>query len=557
MTADRPGKAELVHTRRIRPAARALAILLLAMSVLIGLTSTATVADEPGPVVPSTDAPTSPPSDEPSEPVEEDTETPSTPAPSAPAPAEAAAPEVITGDTPHGAPYGADYPVTLESNFARPYRSISSAANSDFSQLDDLERLIRGTYLNPNTGKLLHVSERTVNYVYITVSRMENSYRVGRELIKAAQHGVTVKFIHGEASQSQESRALQKKLNSITYGGKRTGYFKICAKGKSLACLSTVSGAIMHTKMLVIGRTFTQEGKQTYGTVWSGSANLGGPSGERTYNNGLTVYNDRKMFYQMRTLFNHMYREGSVGNDMIHFLKVNASSYGVTENQATSGGYTEAKSRWGMFYSNLANVTIYPTPIAATPTNGKDPVLNLLNRVVPDAQCRIRLQQNRFKYRRIAVAYKLAELTNQGCQVSIVSFEDDLVVNRIAHCQQYLRVCRPILDVFKTANRRIDAYWAKPHDKTILVDALLTRNTLNPEEIAADGTNYWHWGDTTDGSGAVRTRLVQAGSAALTGSNLIASDEITTETTDSAVYDEYLQHWKAILQSQEIHAYPY
>ncbi len=44
-------------------------------------------------------------------------------------------------------------PLTLETNFSRPYKAISSSANSDFSLLDDLERLIRGTYIDPRTGK--------------------------------------------------------------------------------------------------------------------------------------------------------------------------------------------------------------------------------------------------------------------------------------------------------------------------------------------------------------------------------------------------------------------
>lgn len=547
-----------MHSLGIRKSTRVLAILLLVVSVMISLTATATAADEPEPVVPTAAAsaadpePTEPTTD-PAEPSSSDGSTPGTSGgTTSTAPAVAPEPAAANGAAPSGAPYGAAYPVTLEANFARPYKSISSYANSDFSQLDDLERLIKGSYQYPS-GKLRPESERVGNEVLITVSRMENSYRVGRTLIAAAKNGVQVRFIHGKASQSKESRALQKSLDNARFKGKRTAYFKICAKGKSLACLSTVSGAIMHSKILAIRSTFTRDDKPAIGAVWTGSANLGGPSGERTYNNGLTIYNDQKIYTQMRNLFKHMYGERSVGNDTISYIKKNKDYWGLAG--AERLGYTRDDAYQGMFYSNLANVTIYPTPIYATPTNSKDPVLMLLNRVVPDGQCRIRLQQNRFKYRRIAVAYKLADLANRGCKVSIVSFEDDLKVNRTAHCQQYLRVCRPILDVFKTANRSIDAYWAKPHDKTILVDALLKRNELNREEVAVNGNNYSNWGGT--GGGSVRTRLVQAGSAALTGSNLIASDEVTTETTDAGVYDEYLQHWKAILASMEMKRYPY
>jgi len=543
-----------------RRGARVLATVLLSTSVLLGL-SVATSAEETGsPVVPTTDAPTDQPEDTqndgPQSLTSDDTTT------QALEDDNCVMPVTPTGAAPHGCPYGAEYPVSVEANFSRPYKSISSQANSDFSLLNDLERLIRGTYKKPD-GTKRSSAEIKSTLVYMTISRMENAHRVDRELKAAAKAGVRVWVIHGEASQSKESRSLQKALNG---SGNRDAKFRICAKGKSQACLSTVNGAIMHSKILVISKygaevgpaTYTRDGQPAKAAYWTGSANLGGPSGERTYNNGLTVYNDKKTQVQMQRLFwPTMWEERSVGNDMIGYLRKSSvyPSFGYVG--AGADGYTSESAWRGQFYSNLANVTIYPTPIQATPTNGKDPVLNLLNRVKPDSQCRIRLQQNRFKYRRLAVAYKLVELANQGCKVSGVYFEDDLAVNRKAHCQLYIRVCQPILDVFKTADRRIEAAWAKPHDKTILVDALLTRNPLNPEEVAADGTEYGNWGGRTDGKGVVRTRLVQAGSAALTGSNLVASDEVTTETTDAGLYDEYLEHWKAIWKSQEIHRYTY
>lgn len=439
------------------------------------------------------------------------------------------------------------YPVTLETNFARPYKAISSQANSDFTQLNDLERIIRGSYRDPRTGKILPASVRKSNTVFLSISRMENSHRVGRELIKAAKQGVAVRVIHGKASQSKESRALQRALNSKSL---RDSQFKICSKGKSLACLSGLNGAIMHSKLLLVSSTFTRDNKPAKGAIWTGSANLGGPSGERTYNNGLTIYNDKKLWSQTRRLWDDMWAKRNIGNDYLKYAKNHKTRYGYST--ARREGYTRDFADYGMFYSNLANVTIYATPIKATPSNGKDPVLNLLKRVVPDDQCRIRLQENRFKYRRIAVAQRLVALADQGCKVSVVAFEDDLKVNRIAHCQIFIRVCRPILDVFKTSSRRIEVAWAKPHDKTIMVEAKLTRNSLNPEEVAVDGTTYANWP-----SSGIRTKLVQAGSAALTGSNLVASDEITTETTDPAVYEDYLQHWKSILNSREIHNYPY
>jgi len=502
-----------------RRVARTLGVALLAGSVVLGLTSMASSSED---VVPET---------------------------SSTAPGET----TIAAGTPEAsvqsaaAPYGPEFPVTLEANFSRPYRAVTSSANGDFTLLDDLERLIRGSYKDPRTGKYLSKSVIRANTVFVATSQMPGSKRVGRELVKAAKAGVKVRFIHGRATQSASSRALQKALNKK---GLRDSHFQICAKGKSLACLSNVNGAIMHSKLVMVNNTFTRDNKPAKGAVWTGSANLGGRSAEQTYNNGLTIYNDSKIWAQASQLWKDMSAERNIGNDYLNYVKKHAGSYGVPTADAQAAGYSEGFARYGMFYSNLANVTIYPTPIRATPTNGKDPVLNLLNRIVPDDQCRIRLQHNRFKYRRIAVAEKLVELSNAGCKVSAVAYEDNLKVNQELHCQSLIRICRPILDVLKTSSQKIDVAWAKPHDKTMLVDAKLRRNVLNPEEAQPDGTTNW------PGEG-VRTKLVQAGSASLTGSNLVVSDEITTETTDPSIYEDYLEHWKAILKSHEYKAYAY
>lgn len=515
-------------TARTTRAARALGVGVLSGSLLLGFGTAASIADD----VPADETTAS------ATPTPEDLEAQS---------------DIDKGSTPQGSvqaaaatpPYGASMPVTLETNFSRPYKAISSASNSDFSLLNDLERLIRGSYRNPNTNKLR--GDRRSNSVFMSISRMENSKRVGRELVRAAQNGVNVYVIHGKASQSKESRALQSKLGKL-----KRGHFKICQKGKSLACLGKGSGAIMHSKILLINSTYTRDKKPARGVIWSGSANLGGPSGERTYNNGLTVYNDRKLWTESRRMWADMWAKRNIGTDYLSYVRKHKSRYGLSASVAAKAGYTRANPDFGMFYSNLANVTIYATPIRASPTNGKDPVLNMLNRIVPDDQCRIRLQENRFKYRRIAVAQKLVQLANDGCKISGVYFEDDLKVNRVAHCQMYIRICRPILDVFKTANQRIETAWAKPHDKTIMVDAKMRYNRLNKEEVSPSGKGYKSWPN-----GGERVQLVQAGSAALTGSNLVASDEITTETTDPAVFDDYLQHWKAIWKSKEIRNYPY
>jgi hypothetical protein len=515
--------------------ARLIGVGILAGSVILGVTSTASTADE----APITDTPAE------------------TPQPSAPAESQdEAAPEeepdggVTAQSQPAGTrpPYGEDFPVQVETNFARPAKAISSAANSDFSQLNDLERLIRGSYKTPS-GSLR--TDRKNNWVKISISRMEDSKRVGRTLIEAAKYGVNVRVIHGKAAQSKASRALAKSL-----GKYKNAKFKICAKGSSLACLSSARGAYAHSKILTVSSTYTRDNELAKGVIWTGSANLGGPSAERTWNNGWTVYNDAKLSLQMDALWGDMWNERNVGNDYPRYVRKYHWRYGMYPENAIKYGYvgtTEKAAGYamgGMFYSNLANTTFYETPISASPTNGRDPVMNMLNRIIPDDRCAIRLQENRFKYRRIAVAQKLVELSNAGCQVSAISFkDDDNKANYTAHCQSGIRICRPILDVFRTAARRIEVAYAKPHDKTMLVEGKLKPNGWNTDERLPNG-------DPWPKAGAY-VKMVQGGSAALTGSNLVVSDEITSESTNPEVYEDYLEHYKAIWKSREYKAWNY
>ncbi|WP_286927886.1 MULTISPECIES: phospholipase D-like domain-containing protein [Aeromicrobium] len=437
-------------------------------------------------------------------------------------------------------PYGAAYPVEVEGNFARPYFD-KGGRNRDYTLLNDLERLIRGSYKTP-AGKLKSKAQRRATSVYAANSRMEDSVRVGRELVRAAKAGVNVRFIHPNAHQSGASKKLRSQLNRTKYGK-----FKICSNGKSMACLSRVNGAIMHSKIVMVSDTYTRSGRRAKGVVWTGSSNFGGRSAERTYNNGSTVYNDKKLWYGMRGVWKDMWAERRVGSDYGRYIAKRSSRYGYRT--ATRDGYSSAAAKKGLLYSNLSNYTIHVTPLRATPTNGRDPILNMLNRIVPDEQCRIRLMENRFKYRRIALAYKLAALNNAGCRVSVVAFKDDWKKNYLEHCRQLLRVCKPVLDVLKTSRTEVDAAYAQVHDKTILVDAKLKRNRMNPEERLPSG-GIW------PKSGA-RVKVVLAGSANLTGSNLVASDEITTITTDPDVYDSYVEHWRSVTQTKAYGIFKY
>src|SRR5690606_458476 len=103
------------------------------------------------------------------------------------------------------------------------------------------------------------------------------------------------------------SRKLRSQLNATKYGK-----FKICSNGKSMACLSRVNGAIMHSKIVMVSHTYNRSGDAAKGAIWTGSSNFGGRSAERTFNNGQTVYNDKKLWYQMRRVWDDMWAERKV-----------------------------------------------------------------------------------------------------------------------------------------------------------------------------------------------------------------------------------------------------
>ena len=160
-----------------------------------------------------------------------------------------------------------------------------------------------------------------------------------------------------------------------------------------------------------------------------------------------------------------------------------------------------------------------------------------LNRVVPDDKCRIRVLENRWKYRRLAIAEKLVDLSDGGCDVSVVAFQDDLAENRVLHCQIYIRVCRPILDELRKANVHIIAAWAKPHDKVILIDAQAQAQPGEP----ARGSGQWigmacGWRAGDDGAGRFGgpDRVQPAWPATKSRPSRLDPD----------VYDDYLQHWR-------------
>src|SRR5690606_24098465 len=148
--------------------------------------------------------------------------------------------------------------------------------------------------------------------------------------------------------------------------------------------------------VVMVSDTYTRSGKRARGVVWTGSSNFGGRSAERTYNNGTTVYNDKKLWYQMRGVWNDMWAERRIGTDYIRYIAKRSTHYAYRT--ATRDGYSIAYAKRGILYSNLANYTIYVNPLRATPTNGRDPILNMLIRIVPDEQGRIRVMENRFKY---------------------------------------------------------------------------------------------------------------------------------------------------------------
>lgn len=297
---------------------------------------------------------------------------------------------------------------------------------------------------------------------------------VYRAIERAVNRGVNVYVVHNGEDQKSTDDSPQALANLL---GSRHRW---CDHGSSSlayggGCLSNSHTGLMHMKYILFSATKDAGGTTRNWVTWIGSANMTYGSGSDLFNNSFTFYNDKTLYDEF---YNHIW-----------VAQWNERTY-------SNNDFYVASLPRGYFGSPDSNSTVY-----AAPEQNTDQVVNRLNYVKPDADCRIRVMEASINDTRIDVVKKLVALKNGGCKVWV----------------DVGNIHSEALATFKAAG--IPVHKSPVHDKMILI--------------------YSKYGDST-----TNRTIVLSGSHNLSLSALVHNDELLIKVTDSqAMYDAFYTHF--------------
>lgn len=175
---------------------------------------------------------------------------------------------------------------------------------------------------------------------------------------------------------------------------KRLTYHKFCNNSSGgRACISTSADGDMHTKMFTFSATTDPTGAPRSNVSWFGSANLSYRSGTDAFNNAVTVYGDAALRDGLNRNFSDMwYRRHYAGND-----------------------YYDAASGRGYYLAAAADVYASPEGV-----NQTDTIVNRLNDMTPDGNCRVRIGMAAVTAGRPGLVDQVKRFTAGGCRVWMV-----------------------------------------------------------------------------------------------------------------------------------------
>lgn len=254
--------------------------------------------------------------------------------------------------------------------FTRPDRPCTGTPGSGLDQhaLVELTRLIDSV---PVGGRIDgHIFSITVD-------------GVAAALLAAQTRGVEVWISTDGAVAASTDTAKTNYLDKLVH--------KVyCTSATNTACISTADGAISHTKLFVFSAATTPDGIASTDVVWFGSANQTYASGERLYNNTVTVYGATELFGKLRAYLDDLYAKRKRAD------------------------YYDSASGRGYLLTDAADV--YISPEAET-----DLVVNRLNDLTPGAGCEVRVIEASIRDSRIEVVNQVIAMKRGGCVVSIVA----------------------------------------------------------------------------------------------------------------------------------------
>jgi phosphatidylserine/phosphatidylglycerophosphate/cardiolipin synthase-like enzyme len=254
--------------------------------------------------------------------------------------------------------------------FTRPDRPCKGTAGSgvDRNAVDELARLIGSV---PAGGRIDgHIFSISVD-------------AVGKALLDAQTRGVDVRLsADGAVATSTDTAktSFLDKLSNKVY----------CKHASNTACISTADGAISHTKLFVFSTATAPDGAVAGNVVWLGSANQTYASGARLYNNTVTIYGADTLYAELRSYLGDLFAQKRLAD------------------------YYDPASGRGHFLAQPADV--YASPEAQT-----DLVVNRLDDITPDDQCRVRVMQASVRDSRMDVVDKLVAMKRGHCHIWVVA----------------------------------------------------------------------------------------------------------------------------------------
>jgi phosphatidylserine/phosphatidylglycerophosphate/cardiolipin synthase-like enzyme len=264
--------------------------------------------------------------------------------------------------------------------------------------------------------------------------------KVQRALQHAHERGVHVVVVQdgkNKRGEDPSGRELAKALNTPNkYGEKGVNVW-----GKDGAITNDKSG-IMHTKLMLFSKTKVN-GVEAKDVSWFGSANFTAQTGAKTFNNTLTVADDKNLYKGFKDYFQDLREKKHVkGNDYFD-------------------GHGRGAGRGD-------KVKFYASPDA-----NHDPVAKILNDIKPKG-AKVLVDQAMIFNSRGNLVKKLADLKEHGADVRVVA-------NHIhGDMRRELRKAHIPLSIAKT------------HDKTIAINADLKSDKGNDKvKMVVTGSHNW------------------------------------------------------------------
>jgi len=205
-------------------------------------------------------------------------------------------------------------------------------------------------------------------------------------LLRAQRNGVRVMVVIDGKNASSTDPAIAT-IKQLTY-------HKFCRNSNGgNSCISTSGDGDMHTKMFTFTATRDPGGIARSNVSWFSSANLTSSSGTGAFNNAVTVYGDAALLNGLNANFSDMWNQRRYpGNDYY--------------DSASGRGYYQA-----------AAADAYASPEGDSQT---DTIVNRLNDMTPDANCRLRIGMAFVTAGRPRLVQLVTNFRAAGCKVWMV-----------------------------------------------------------------------------------------------------------------------------------------